>query len=111
VSRPNHRGYGIRKCRESDLNAKKIVYAFLACAAAATSSASDWYDNVQLVMGRVEQASDQTIWLMAPTSRNGAAVAIAGHSSSCGINPIHLTPPAGESSAWLAMVLSAPCGG
>lgn len=82
-----------------------VIFAVLACFAAATSNADDWYTGVQAIMGSVEQASDQTIWL---SNQSGIDTTVTGQSGgTCNIDQIHLIPPPGESSAWLAMVLSA----
>lgn len=88
-----------------------LTLAFLACAAAANASADDWYIGVQADMGSVEQASDQTIWLLNLSGNTVTVTGQSGPSSTCTIDQIHLIPPAGEASAWLAMVLTAIAAG
>lgn len=60
---------------------KRVVFALLASAVAASSHADDRYLGVQAVMGRVEQVSDQPIWLSLPLSDSGCSATVSGQSS------------------------------
>lgn len=76
-----------------------------------SAHAADWYNDVGIAMGRVEQWSDGSIYLMVPSARNGAPVTLQGASTSCSVTQIHLIPPSGKEKEWLAMVLAATMSG
>lgn len=65
--------------------------------------ANQWYYDVDVPQGRVEQAADGVIWLMRPTELSQTGVMING----CNINQIKLIPPAGREDAWLSLVMAA----